>query len=115
MDALSRDERPWGFYEILHQEPGIQIKRITVTAGNRFSLQTHEHRAEHWFITAGDGYVTKNGWVHHVMPGRVVVIEKGDQHRAQAAKDNDLVFLEVQVGSYLGEDDIVRLEDDYGR
>jgi mannose-6-phosphate isomerase-like protein (cupin superfamily) len=49
------------------------------------------------------------------MPGRVVVIEKGDQHRAQAAKDNDLVFLEVQVGSYLGEDDIVRLEDDYGR
>jgi mannose-6-phosphate isomerase len=115
MEPLSRDERPWGFYEILHNEAGIQIKRITVTAGKRFSLQTHEHRAEHWFITAGTGYVTHNGWVHQVMPGSSVVIAKGDQHRAAAAKDSDLVFIEVQVGSYLGEDDIVRLDDDFGR
>lgn len=115
MEAISRDERPWGFYEVLLTEPGLQIKRITVTAGKRFSLQTHEHRAEHWFITAGEGYVTKNGWVHRVKPGSSVVIEKGDQHRATAADDSDLVFIEVQVGSYLGEDDIVRLEDDFGR
>jgi len=114
MDVITRDDRPWGFYEVLLTEPGIQIKRITVTAGKRLSLQTHQHREENWFITAGRGMVTNADWVYTVTAGAKVQIAKGAKHRIEAL-DEDVVFYEVQIGDYLGEDDIVRLEDDYGR
>lgn len=114
MNILNRDDRPWGHYEVLLTEDGIQVKKIVVKAGQRLSLQTHQHRAEHWFIKSGVGLVTVGTSTREIHSGSgVVSIGRGEVHRVEA--HSDLTFYEVQIGSYLGEDDIVRLEDDYGR
>jgi len=113
MNILSRDDRPWGHYEVLLTEDGIQVKRITVHAGKRLSLQTHEHRAEHWFIQSGVGLVTIGDTTREIYSGKSASIAQGEVHRVEAIQE--LVFYEVQIGRYLGEDDIVRIEDDYGR
>jgi mannose-6-phosphate isomerase-like protein (cupin superfamily) len=114
MEVIERDERPWGYYEVLLRDTGIQIKRIHVNAGNRLSLQTHNHRAEHWFCTSGTGIVTIGEARMDMSPGKSFYIEALQMHRVEATH-YDLEFIEVQVGYYLGEDDIVRHSDDYGR
>jgi mannose-6-phosphate isomerase-like protein (cupin superfamily) len=113
MNILSRDDRPWGYYEVLLTEDGIQVKRIVVHEGKRLSLQTHRHRAEHWFIKSGLGLVTVGDSIKEIHSGSAVSIARGEVHRVEALKE--LTFYEVQIGSYLGEDDIVRIEDDFGR
>ena len=113
--APHREERPWGSFTILHTGPGYQIKQITVKAGQRFSYQYHQQRAEHWFVVQGSATVTLEGQEFSLEAGQNIDVPVGAKHRLGSAADEDVVFIEVQVGEYLGEDDIVRLEDDYQR
>jgi mannose-6-phosphate isomerase-like protein (cupin superfamily) len=110
-----RSERPWGYYTILTTNEGYQVKEIFVKAGMRLSYQTHKFRSEHWFISKGVAEVMIDGVVKELSAGQSVDIGIEVAHRIGAKIGEDLVFIEVQSGSYLGEDDIVRLEDDYGR
>ena len=107
--------RPWGTYATLKHEDGYQVKRITVAPGQKLSLQYHHKRAEHWVVTQGKAIVQVGNEEFETGPGEYRYIPLGDKHRLTNIGDTELVLIEVQVGSYLGEDDIVRLEDDYGR
>jgi mannose-6-phosphate isomerase len=109
-------ERPWGYYTVLDDDaPDHKVKRLVVHPGKRLSYQRHAKRAEHWFIVAGTATVTLDGVVTELHPGDSIDIPLGGAHRIANEGDADVVFIEVQRGSYFGEDDIVRLEDDYGR
>jgi mannose-6-phosphate isomerase len=112
---MNDNQRPWGFYENLVEEDNHKIKRITVKPGQRLSLQKHEKRCEHWYLLQGMGLVTLNDETIQVKTGSSVDIFFEDVHRITNTGDEDLVFIEVQTGAYFGEDDIVRLEDDYNR
>ncbi len=114
MTKLS-DERPWGSWHILDEGVGFKVKRIVVDPGCRLSYQTHEHRAEHWVVVSGKASCVVDGQDVVAGPGECVDIAIGQPHRIANAEDETLVIIEVQRGSYTGEDDIVRLEDDYGR
>jgi mannose-6-phosphate isomerase len=109
------DIRPWGEYEVLDDDDRHKVKRITVLPGKRLSYQRHERRAEHWFVVSGTAMVTLDGADHRVEAGHAIDIPRGAAHRVANVGRDDLVFIEVQVGDYFGEDDIERLEDDYGR
>ena len=113
--ALEHDDRPWGSYDVLEDAATHKVKRITVTPGQRLSYQRHEHRSEHWFVLSGLATVTLDGEQIDVAPGRAIDIPAGAAHRVAARGDVPLVFIEVQHGDYFGEDDIERLEDDFGR
>ena len=111
-----QDERPWGSYLVLDDDASDhKVKRITVTPGKRLSYQSHSKRSEHWFVVAGTAKVTLDGVDHIVEAGQAIDIPVGTAHRCENPGTEPLVFIEVQHGSYFGEDDIVRLEDDYGR
>jgi mannose-6-phosphate isomerase len=113
--SRERDDRPWGSYEVLVDAPDHKVKQIVVLPGKRLSYQKHARRAEHWFVVRGRGRVTLNGEEVEVGPGATVDIAQGALHRIENAGGDELVFIEVQHGEYFGEDDIVRLEDDFGR
>ena len=115
MTALEYDERPWGNYTVLSDEDDHKVKRIVVHPGKRLSYQTHARRAEHWYVVSGTATVTLDGEDHQVPAGQAVDIAEGMAHRCANQGDEDVVFIEVQRGDYFGEDDIVRLEDDFGR
>lgn len=109
------ESRPWGMYEVLLDSVDCKVKRITVAPGQRLSYQYHTKRAERWVVVRGtltvlleDKKITKEVGEH-------IHIKKGDRHRAWNETDEILQFIEVQTGTYFGEDDIVRLEDDYMR
>ncbi len=107
--------RPWGFYEILSDAPNHKVKRITVYPQKRLSLQRHQKRSEHWFVIEGHGKVLlANTWVE-VSPGVAVDIPARTAHRIENSGPSNIVFIEVQTGTYFGEDDIERIEDDFGR
>ena len=107
--------RPWGTYATLKQEDGYQVKRITVAPGQKLSLQYHDKRAEHWVVTQGQANVQVGDEEFETGPGEYRYIPLGEKHRLTNIGEIELVLVEVQVGSYLGEDDIVRVEDIYGR
>jgi mannose-6-phosphate isomerase len=107
--------RPWGRYDVLSDDASYKVKSIVVEPGKRLSYQRHERRAEHWFVVAGTGVVTLDGDEIDVRPGSAVDVARRAAHRMANTGDVPLVFVEVQHGEYFGEDDIVRLEDDYGR
>jgi glycosyltransferase involved in cell wall biosynthesis/mannose-6-phosphate isomerase-like protein (cupin superfamily) len=109
------EERPWGNFTVLHEADGYKVKRIEVLPGKRLSYQKHSKRSEHWMIVQGTGKVTLEGRVLTVQAGDAVDIPIGAAHRIENPGDDLLVFIEIQRGQYLGEDDIVRLEDDFGR
>ena len=110
-----RDERPWGAYEVLEDAPTHKVKRIEVAPGKRLSYQRHQHRAEHWFVVAGTADVTLDGATHRLVAGQAIDIPRQAAHRIANAGDETLVFIEVQHGESFAEDDIERLEDDFGR
>ncbi|MCP2277833.1 mannose-6-phosphate isomerase [Nocardia amikacinitolerans] len=112
---MESSERPWGAYRVLSDETTFKVKTITVRPGHRLSYQRHSRRAEHWFVVAGEGVVTIDGQDRPVRAGDSVDIPVETAHRVAAEGREDLVFVEVQTGTYFGEDDIVRLDDDYGR
>ena len=109
------DHRPWGYYTVLADEADHKVKRIVVYTGQRLSLQKHQQRAEHWFVLSGDGIVTLDGKRLNKKGGQSVEIPRGSSHRIENQGTSDLIFIEVQTGDYFGEDDIERMEDDYGR
>lgn len=109
------DRRPWGSYTVLDDDGTHKVKRIVVAPGKRLSYQRHARRSEHWFIVSGNAVVTLDGETAEYGPGNSVDIVVGTAHRIENATDTEVVFIEVQHGEYFGEDDIVRLEDDYGR
>ncbi len=109
------DRRPWGTFTVLDEAGGFKVKRIEVLPGKRLSYQKHAQRAEHWFVVEGTAKVTLDGSEHIVETGQAIDIPKGTAHRVENPGETNLVFIEVQRGEYLGEDDIVRLEDDFGR
>lgn len=109
------DHRPWGFYVILADEPDHKVKRITVYPGKRLSLQRHRRRSEHWHIIKGECIVTLDDKNIPLKSGESVDIPVGAIHRIENCSKEELAFIEVQRGDYFGEDDIERLEDDFGR
>jgi mannose-6-phosphate isomerase len=114
--TAEHDERPWGDYTVLDEAPDYKVKRITVIAGKRLSYQRHARREEHWLVVHGAGRVTLEGEKFDVLPGTAVDVPVGAAHRiANTGTTEPLTFIEVQRGDYFGEDDIVRLDDDYGR
>ncbi len=109
------DRRPWGYYEVLSDGLDHKVKRISVYPGKRLSLQRHRRRAEHWFVLRGEALVTLGEKEVFLKKGESVNIPQGEDHRIANAGTFPLVFIEVQTGEYFGEDDIERIEDDYGR
>ena len=110
-----RDSRPWGTWEVLATGHCYTVKRISVLPGQRLSLQYHRHRSEHWTIVQGFAEVQLDGVARQMSAGTHVHIPVGTVHRVRALGSEPLVFLEVQVGEVLDENDIVRISDDYGR
>lgn len=106
---------PWGQWEVLLEESDYKVKRIIVLPGKRLSYQRHSKRAEHWIIVKGQALVVLDEREIPVEAGQVVEIPQGAAHRIGNCGKEPLIFVEVQRGKYLGEDDIIRLEDDYGR
>jgi mannose-1-phosphate guanylyltransferase/mannose-6-phosphate isomerase len=110
-----RAYRPWGYYQSIDEGARYQVKRIVVKPGGRLSLQKHFHRAEHWIVVRGTAEVTRNGEVHHVHENESIYLPIGCEHRMANPGKINLELIEVQTGSYLGEDDIIRIEDVYHR
>ena len=114
--ATSYEQRPWGSFTILDESESYKVKRIEVFPEKRLSYQRHKLRSEHWFVVQGTAKVTLNGSEILVKKGESVDIAAGTAHRVEnPLEDETLVFIETQTGTYFGEDDIERLEDDFGR
>ena len=109
------ETRPWGQFEILHDGEDCKLKRITVNPGGVLSLQYHYKRDEFWRILSGIATVTFGGEEMDLQPGDFIEIPREEVHRVSNTTSTPLVFIELQTGDYFGEDDIVRLEDNYGR
>ncbi len=107
--------RPWGTYTVLEDSPGYKIKRIEVKPGKRLSLQKHFHRNEHWIVLSGTATVTIGDQIKLIRPNESTYIKMGEVHRLSNEGNIPVVLIEAQVGEYTGEDDIVRLDDDYAR
>jgi len=107
--------RPWGGWTLLMRTPEFQIKSIDVAPGRRLSLQSHGHRSEHWIVVEGRAIVERDGEVIELDANESTYIEANVRHRLANAGEVPLRVIEVAVGDYLGEDDIVRYEDDWGR
>ena len=112
---LEIGERPWGKYFVLEDEPNYKLKRIEVNPGHRLSYQYHHHRQEFWTIVEGEAVVVLDEVEHILKYGESIFIPLGAKHRIENRGSKLLVFVEVQTGTYFGEDDIVRIEDDFGR
>jgi len=113
--TAEREVRPWGYFQILCKIGQAQVKLIEVKPGLRFSLQKHLKRHEMWTVLCGEGVVTVDGKESRVGPKSKIEVPLGSVHRMKNCSSTPLQFIEVQFGDYLGEDDIVRLEDDFGR
>jgi mannose-6-phosphate isomerase-like protein (cupin superfamily) len=113
--AHSRVYRPWGFYESLISGDRFQVKRIVVNPGQKLSLQKHFHRAEHWVVVNGSALVTCDDTEKLVRENESIYLPLGCVHRLENPGKIPLTLIEVQSGAYLGEDDIVRIDDTYGR
>lgn len=121
IEYLEIGERPWGKYYVLIDEPTYKVKKLVILPGKRLSLQSHDQRAEHWVVTEGQGMlevrVTDNpkDWVKKYKAGQHIFVPLGAIHRISNESNTELVIVEVQTGTYTGEDDITRYEDDFGR
>ena len=115
MQTLEHDIRPWGEYEVLLNDPKVKVKKIRVKPGQRLSYQYHEKRREVWTVVSGLLTIVLEDEKLFRKEGQSVRIPLGYKHRAWNETDEDVIFIEVQTGTYFGEDDIIRLEDDYDR
>ena len=111
----SRTEKPWGYFEVLLESESSKVKILSVDPGQKLSLQMHEHRSETWYVTQGIATVTKGNTTFNLQPGESVEIDQKERHRVQNSGDEILEIIEIQTGTYFGEDDIIRFEDIYGR
>ena len=115
MKKLEIQERPWGKYIVITDESNYKLKRIEVDPGGRLSYQYHNKRSEAWTIVEGKGTITLDVKVKEYNQGETLLIPQGVKHRIENKNDHKVVFIEVQTGEYFGEDDIIRIEDDYNR
>lgn len=115
MSQLNGEIRPWGKYEILLEKETYKVKRIIVKPKQRLSLQYHYKRSEVWVLVQGTALVTRGDDVIKCQKGDFIDIPTKAKHRVENIGEDDVIFIEIQNGSYLGEDDIVRLDDDYKR
>ena len=109
------DSRPWGTFTVLDEAPTHKVKRIEVLPGKRLSYQKHAKRSEHWMAVTGVARVTLDGREIMLSQGETIDVPAGVAHRIENAGESMLIFIEIQTGTYFGEDDIVRLQDDFGR
>ncbi len=114
-ENFPKDHRPWGWFEILAIGDRFKVKRIFVKPGASISLQSHKHRTEHWVVVKGTAKVTIGHEVKMISEGQSVYVSKGTIHRVENLGKISIILIEIQIGSYLGEDDIVRYEDVYKR
>lgn len=112
---LEVDERPWGKYYVLADEANYKLKKIVVNAGQKLSYQFHYKRQEHWTIVEGNATVILDDKEISLSYGESIFIPQGAKHRIMNLTEKPIVFIEVQTGTYFGEDDIVRIEDEYNR
>jgi len=115
MQSLEMDKRPWGHYKVLNEDEHHKVKEIVVKPGQRLSYQYHIYRAEVWIVTKGELTVILDDEKVFKKYGESIKIPKGSMHRASNETDEEVRFIEIQTGTYFGEDDIVRMEDDYDR
>ncbi len=115
MSTPLTETRPWGSYTILDERAYCKVKRIEVTPGQKLSLQSHEKRHELWTVVQGSGIMTLDDRSFPVSEGEFITIHIGQKHRIENNSKEPLIFIEIQTGTYFGEDDIVRYEDSYGR
>ena len=115
MISIEKEERPWGRFFVIHDEPQYKLKRIELDPGGRISYQYHHKRSEAWTIVNGIGIITLDGVTKEYSKGQTVTIPKRVKHRIENQGKEKIIFIEVQTGTYFGEDDIVRIEDDYNR
>ena len=113
--SLESEQRPWGSWHVIDVAEGYKIKRIHVNPGARLSLQSHEHRSEHWVVIQGEATCEVDGTESIVRHDESIDVPLGARHRLGNQGTEELVIVEVQLGGYTGEDDICRYEDDYGR
>ena len=113
--TYTKTHRPWGTYEIICSGPEFQIKRIVINANSSISLQKHQHRSEQWLLIKGTGTVTRDKENFTLTDNESTFIPKGILHRLENNSEDNLEILEVQIGQYLDEDDIIRLDDKYHR
>jgi len=111
----TEDHRPWGYYQVLSEKDDHKVKRVIVYPGKRLSLQRHHYRAEHWYIVHGEAVVTLDTGEIPLKKGESIDIPCGSVHRVMNPGKENLSFIEIQTGDYFGEDDIERIEDDFGR
>ena len=114
-EIFPKDHRPWGWFESLVLGSSFQVKRIHVNTGVALSLQSHEHRSEHWVVVEGTAKVTIDDEIKFLTAGQSVYIPFGAKHRLENVSIQPMVLTEVQIGEYLGEDDIVRYADTFNR
>jgi mannose-6-phosphate isomerase len=107
--------RPWGCWTVLGEGEGYKVKRIEVNPGQRLSLQRHAHRSEHWIVVAGTAKVSIGEQASFIHVQESTFVPVGTDHRIENPGSHLLIIIEIQNGTYLGEDDIVRFQDDYGR
>mgnify|MGYP001400702375 FL=1 len=113
--SIYTENRPWGSFTVLDEGEGFKVKRISVNPGHKLSLQYHHHRSEHWTVVQGEASVTVGEDIKKVKVNESVYIPLNEKHALANEGEELMQLIEVQVGDYLGEDDIVRLEDRYGR
>ena len=115
MNSNYTENRPWGNYTILLDQPDCKVKKITINVGQAPSYQYHFKRNEHWIVIHGNGTLVLDDKEHSLKEGDSVFIPKLSKHQFKNTGNTDLIFIEIQTGEYFGEDDIVRLQDNYGR
>ena len=113
--SIYTENRPWGSFTVLEEGEGFKVKRISVNPGHKLSLQYHHHRSEHWTVVQGEASVTLGENIKQLKVNESIYIPLKEKHALANEGEELMQLIEVQVGDYLGEDDIVRLEDRYGR
>jgi len=113
--AYYREERPWGYFETLMETDTSKVKLLSVLPNHRLSLQKHQHRSETWYVIRGEAKVTKGNERFSMLSGDSIIIGQNEEHRLENLSNETLEIIEIQTGTYFGEDDIIRIKDSYGR
>lgn len=112
---IDKEERPWGIFYVIHDQKKYKLKRLEILPGKRLSYQYHERRSETWVIIQGSPIITLDDNIKSYKEGDTLIIQKGIKHRIENNSKKLVIMIEVQTGTYFGEDDIIRIEDDYNR
>lgn len=112
---IEKEERPWGTFYVIHDQENYKLKRLEINPGKRLSYQYHLKRSETWVIIQGNPTITLDDNIRGYREGETLIIDQGVRHRIENDNQEIIIMIEVQTGSYFGEDDIIRIEDDYNR